>query len=96
MRGINCPGFVPFLVLPSEKLERIDLSSNSISWADADAFRRLPRLQELLLPENRLRALPELPRSLVRLDVRHNCIASAGLRPEAFRVGPGPWSGRQG
>ncbi|XP_030147970.4 opticin [Taeniopygia guttata] len=68
-----------------EKLERIDLSSNSISWVDTDAFRRLPRLQELLLPENRLQALPELPRSLVRLDVRHNRIASAGLRPEAFR-----------
>uniref|UniRef100_A0A8C3QF47 Opticin n=1 Tax=Cyanoderma ruficeps TaxID=181631 RepID=A0A8C3QF47_9PASS len=68
-----------------EKLKRIDLSSNSISWADADAFRRLPSLQELLLPENLLTALPELPRSLVRLDARLNRIASAGLRPEAFR-----------
>ncbi|NXA59380.1 OPT protein, partial [Mohoua ochrocephala] len=47
-----------------EKLKRIDLSSNSISWADADAFRLLPSLQELLLPENRLTALPELPRSI--------------------------------
>ncbi|NXM17534.1 OPT protein, partial [Ploceus nigricollis] len=68
-----------------EKLKRIDLSSNSISWADADAFRGLPSLQELLLPENRLTALPELPRSLVRLDARLNRIPSAGLRPEAFR-----------
>ncbi|NXP96048.1 OPT protein, partial [Passerina amoena] len=51
-----------------EKLKRIDLSSNSISWADADAFRGLPSLQELLLPENLLTALPELPRGLVRLD----------------------------
>ncbi|NWV47096.1 OPT protein, partial [Daphoenositta chrysoptera] len=68
-----------------EKLKRIDLSSNSISWADADAFRLLPRLQELLLPENRLTALPELPRSIVRLDARLNRIPSAGLRPEAFR-----------
>ncbi|NXB90787.1 OPT protein, partial [Vidua chalybeata] len=67
------------------KLKRIDLSSNSISWADADAFRRLPSLQELLLPENRLTALPELPRGIVRLDARLNRIASAGLRPEAFR-----------
>ncbi|NWH41693.1 OPT protein, partial [Chloropsis hardwickii] len=67
-----------------EKLKHIDLSSNSIRWADADAFRLLPSLQELLLPENRLTALPELPRSLVRLDARHNRIPSAGLRPEAF------------
>ncbi|XP_048184051.1 opticin [Corvus hawaiiensis] len=68
-----------------EKLRRIDLSSNSISRADADAFRLLPSLQELLLPENRLTALPELPRSIVRLDARLNRIPSAGLRPEAFR-----------
>ncbi|NXL21303.1 OPT protein, partial [Setophaga kirtlandii] len=68
-----------------EKLKRIDLSSNSISWADEDAFRGLPSLQELLLPENLLTALPELPRGLVRLDARLNRIPSAGLRPEAFR-----------
>ncbi|NWI39548.1 OPT protein, partial [Picathartes gymnocephalus] len=67
-----------------EKLKRIDLSSNSIRWADADAFRLLPRLQELLLAQNRLTALPELPRSIVRLDARLNRIPSAGLRPEAF------------
>ncbi|NWJ09718.1 OPT protein, partial [Crypturellus undulatus] len=67
------------------QLKRIDLSSNSISRADADAFRLLPRLQELLLPGNRLTALPELPRSLVRLDARLNSIPSAGLRPDAFR-----------
>ncbi|OPJ88925.1 opticin [Patagioenas fasciata monilis] len=68
-----------------KKLKRIDLSSNSISRADADAFRLLPSLQELILPENRLTALPELPRSIVRLDARLNSIPSAGLRPEAFR-----------
>ncbi|XP_046788803.1 opticin isoform X2 [Gallus gallus] len=68
-----------------EKLKRIDLTSNSISWADVDAFRFLPSLQELILPENRLTALPELPRSIVRLDARLNRIPSAGLRPEAFQ-----------
>ncbi|NXD43232.1 OPT protein, partial [Copsychus sechellarum] len=68
-----------------EKLKRIDLSSNSISWVDADAFRLLPGLQELLLAQNLLRALPELPRGLRRLDARRNRIPSAGLRPEAFR-----------
>ncbi|NXB77739.1 OPT protein, partial [Donacobius atricapilla] len=50
-----------------EKLKHIDLSGNSISWVDADTFRLLPSLQELLLPENLLTALPELPRSLVHL-----------------------------
>ncbi|NXH26368.1 OPT protein, partial [Myiagra hebetior] len=74
-----------------ENLQRIDLSSNRISRADADAFRLLPRLQELLLPQNRLTALPELPRSLVRLDARLNRIPSAGLSPEAFRhIPPAP------
>ncbi|XP_008943942.1 PREDICTED: opticin [Merops nubicus] len=68
-----------------KKLKRIDLSGNVISWADADAFRLLPSLQELLLPHNRLRALPELPRGIVLLDARLNSIPSAGLRPEAFR-----------
>ncbi|XP_016159619.1 PREDICTED: opticin [Ficedula albicollis] len=68
-----------------EKLKRIDLSSNSIRRVEADAFRLLPSLQELLLPRNRLGALPELPRSLRRLDASGNRIPSAGLRPEAFR-----------
>ncbi|NXG84469.1 OPT protein, partial [Stercorarius parasiticus] len=68
-----------------EKLKRIDLTSNFISWADVDAFRLLPSLQELILPENRLTALPELPRSIVRLDARLNRIPSTGLQPEAFR-----------
>ncbi|XP_021233231.1 opticin, partial [Numida meleagris] len=68
-----------------KKLKRIDLTSNSISWADVDAFRLLPSLQELILPENRLTALPELPHSIVRLDARLNRIPSAGLRPEAFQ-----------
>ncbi|NWQ92455.1 OPT protein, partial [Burhinus bistriatus] len=68
-----------------KKLKRIDLTSNFISWADVDAFRLLPSLQELILPENRLTALPELPRSIIRLDARLNRIPSTGLQPEAFR-----------
>ncbi|XP_062450789.1 opticin [Rhea pennata] len=68
-----------------KKLKHIDLTSNSISRADADAFRLLPSLQELILPGNRLTALPELPRSIVRLDARLNRISSAGVRPDAFR-----------
>ncbi|NXA21906.1 OPT protein, partial [Ibidorhyncha struthersii] len=68
-----------------KKLKRIDLTSNFISWVDMDAFRLLPSLQELILPENSLTALPELPRSIVRLDARLNRIHSTGLQPEAFR-----------
>ncbi|XP_061219154.1 opticin [Neopsephotus bourkii] len=68
-----------------KNLKRIDLSSNFISWADADAFHQLSSLQELLLPENQLTALPELPPSIIRLDARLNRIPSAGLRHEAFR-----------
>nr|XP_009931497.1 PREDICTED: opticin [Opisthocomus hoazin] len=68
-----------------KKLKRIDLTSNFISRVDTDAFRLLPSLQELILPENRLTALPELPRGIVRLDARLNSIPSTGLQPEAFR-----------
>uniref|UniRef100_A0A8D0G6D7 Opticin n=1 Tax=Sphenodon punctatus TaxID=8508 RepID=A0A8D0G6D7_SPHPU len=68
-----------------KKLKRIDLTSNFISWVDEDSFRLLPFLQELLLPENSLKALPELPGSIVRLDARFNRIQSSGVRPEAFR-----------
>ncbi|XP_066482154.1 opticin [Tiliqua scincoides] len=67
------------------KLKRIDLTSNFISTVDEDSFWRLPYLQELILPENQLATLPELPSSVVQLDVRFNIIRSAGIRPEAFR-----------
>ncbi|XP_064328035.1 opticin isoform X1 [Phalacrocorax carbo] len=88
MGGINSSAWPPVHLLPPlppEKLKRIDLTSNFISWADVDAFRLLPSLQELILPENRLTALPELPHSIVRLDARLNRIPSTGLRPDAFR-----------
>ncbi|XP_028590015.2 opticin [Podarcis muralis] len=67
------------------KLKRIDLTSNFISWVDEDAFRMLPSLQELVLPENQLTSLPELPSSIVQLDARFNAIQSAGIQPEAFK-----------
>ncbi|XP_075469810.1 opticin isoform X2 [Ascaphus truei] len=67
------------------KLKRVDLSSNSLSEIEEDALRLLPSLQELLLPENQLRALPELPASLTRLDVRLNQLHSSGVQTEAFK-----------
>uniref|UniRef100_A0A8C0IRE1 Opticin n=1 Tax=Chelonoidis abingdonii TaxID=106734 RepID=A0A8C0IRE1_CHEAB len=68
------------------KLKRIDLTSNFISWVDEDSFRLLSTLQELILAENRLTALPALPNSIVRLDARLNRIQSSDVRPEAFRL----------
>uniref|UniRef100_A0A674IDW2 LRRNT domain-containing protein n=1 Tax=Terrapene triunguis TaxID=2587831 RepID=A0A674IDW2_9SAUR len=68
-----------------KKLKRIDLTSNFISWVDEASFRQLSTLQELILAENRLTALPALPGSVVRLDARRNRIQSSGVRPEAFR-----------
>ncbi|EMP30852.1 Opticin [Chelonia mydas] len=72
--------------LKRKKLKRIDLTSNFISWVGEDSFRLLSTLQELILAENRLTALPALPSSIVRLDARLNRIQSSGVRPEAFRT----------
>ncbi|XP_075843528.1 opticin isoform X1 [Microtus pennsylvanicus] len=66
------------------KLKRIDLSSNSISSIHNDAFRLLPALQDLILSENQLAALPELPSGIEFLDVRLNRLQSSGIQPEAF------------
>lgn len=74
---------------PSAKLKRIDLSSNSISSIHNDAFRLLPALQDLILPENQLAALPVLPSGLEFLDVRLNRLRSSGIQPEAFVVSQG-------
>uniref|UniRef100_A0A8C5LLB3 LRRNT domain-containing protein n=1 Tax=Leptobrachium leishanense TaxID=445787 RepID=A0A8C5LLB3_9ANUR len=68
-----------------QKLKRVDLSSNSLSKIDEDAFRLLPSLQELILSENQLRAVPELPPSLVLLDVKLNQLQSSGVRSEIFK-----------
>ncbi|KAL6083185.1 hypothetical protein STEG23_018445 [Scotinomys teguina] len=66
------------------KLKRIDLSSNSISSIHNDAFCLLPALQDLILSENRLAALPMLPSGIEFLDVRLNQLQSSGIQPEAF------------
>ncbi|XP_037680938.1 opticin [Choloepus didactylus] len=68
------------------KLKKIDLSSNDISSIDDDALHLLPALQELILPENKLAALPMLPRAIEFLDVRRNRLQSSGIQPETFRV----------
>ncbi|XP_039083374.1 opticin [Hyaena hyaena] len=68
------------------KLKKIDLSSNSISSIDDDALLPLPALQDLILPENQLTALPVLPTGIEVLDVRLNRLQSSGIQPAAFRA----------
>uniref|UniRef100_A0A286XF67 Opticin n=1 Tax=Cavia porcellus TaxID=10141 RepID=A0A286XF67_CAVPO len=66
------------------KLKRLDLSSNFISAIDDDALHLLPALQDLILSENQLVALPVLPSSIELLDVRLNRLRSSGIQPGAF------------
>ncbi|XP_053463028.1 opticin isoform X2 [Nycticebus coucang] len=67
------------------KLKRIDLSSNSISSIDNNAFSKLPALRDLILPGNQLAALPVLPRGIEFLDVRLNRLQSSGIQRDTFR-----------
>ncbi|XP_043932867.1 opticin-like isoform X2 [Protopterus annectens] len=67
------------------KLKKVDLTSCSLSWIDEDAFRTLPALEELIVAENLLTALPELPTSMVRIDARLNKLRSIGIKQEAFK-----------
>lgn len=72
-----------------DNLKRIDLTANLISEIHEDAFRRLPQLQELVLRDNRIRQLPELPSTLTFIDVSKNRLGRKGIRNEAFKVSPG-------
>ncbi|KAF7248691.1 Epiphycan, partial [Varanus komodoensis] len=66
-------------------LKRIDLTSNFISEIDEDAFRNLPQLQELILRDNKIRQLPELPPTLVFIDISNNRLGRKGIKQEAFK-----------
>ncbi|KAM5171216.1 epiphycan [Mantella aurantiaca] len=67
------------------KLQKIDLTSNYITEIDEDAFRNLPQLDELILLDNKIRQLPELPNSLSFLDASKNRLGRKGLKQEAFK-----------
>ncbi|XP_028673215.1 epiphycan [Erpetoichthys calabaricus] len=67
------------------KLMRIDLTSNQITEIDEDAFRSLPALEELVVRENKIRQLPELPHGMTLIDASHNNLGSKGIKPEAFK-----------
>ncbi|XP_032746673.1 epiphycan [Rattus rattus] len=66
-------------------LKRIDLTSNLISEIDEDAFRNLPRLQELVLRDNKIKQLPELPNTLTFIDISNNRLGRKGIKQEAFK-----------
>ncbi|KAH0616737.1 hypothetical protein JD844_028103 [Phrynosoma platyrhinos] len=66
-------------------LKRIDLTSNFISEIDEDAFRNLPQLQELILRDNKIRQLPELPPTLIFIDISNNRLGHKGIKQEAFK-----------
>ncbi|EMP36322.1 Epiphycan [Chelonia mydas] len=68
-----------------DNLKRIDLTSNFISEIDEDAFRELPQLQELVLRDNKIRQLPELPPTLTFIDVSNNRLGRKGIKEEAFK-----------
>ncbi|XP_063786570.1 epiphycan [Pseudophryne corroboree] len=67
------------------KLQKIDLTSNIITEIDEDAFRNLQQLNELILLDNRVRQLPELPNTLNFLDVSKNRLGRKGIKQEAFK-----------
>ncbi|CAL8340813.1 unnamed protein product [Lota lota] len=67
------------------KLKGIDLSGNQISDMDEDVFRGLPQLQQVVLSDNHLRALPWLPVTLRHIDVRNNQLTTGGMHPEGFK-----------
>ncbi|XP_029414877.1 epiphycan isoform X2 [Nannospalax galili] len=66
-------------------LKRIDLTSNLISEIDEDAFRKLPHLRELVLRDNKIRQLPELPATLTFIDISNNRLGRKGIKQEAFK-----------
>lgn len=78
-----CYYHIPFLL---DDLKRIDLTSNLISEIDEDAFRKLPHLQELVLRDNKIKQLPELPNTLTFIDISNNRLGRKGIKQEAFKV----------
>ncbi|XP_040889120.1 opticin [Toxotes jaculatrix] len=67
------------------KLKSIDLTGNQISGMDEDVFRSLTQLQELLLADNNMKFMPELPVTMKRIDLRNNKLISHGVHSEGFK-----------
>ncbi|XP_023280455.1 epiphycan-like [Seriola lalandi dorsalis] len=67
------------------KLQSIDLTGNQVSGMDEGVFRSLTQLQELLLADNNIQVLPELPVTMRRIDLRNNKLVNRGLHSEGFK-----------
>ncbi|XP_071350211.1 opticin [Trachinotus anak] len=67
------------------KLQSIDLTGNQISGMDEDVFGSLTQLQDLLLADNNIQVLPELPVTMRRIDLRNNQLISRGLHSDGFK-----------
>uniref|UniRef100_A0A4W3HVN6 Epiphycan n=1 Tax=Callorhinchus milii TaxID=7868 RepID=A0A4W3HVN6_CALMI len=66
-------------------LKRIDVTGNKISSIDEDSFRLLPELVELTVASNEIAQVPELPNTMVSIDVSHNKLHSNGIKKETFK-----------
>ncbi|XP_020791482.1 opticin [Boleophthalmus pectinirostris] len=66
-------------------LQSIDLTGNDISEIDEAAFRPLLLLQQLILADNDVKMLPELPNSMKLIDLRNNKLKNSGLHTEGFQ-----------
>ncbi|XP_049616561.1 epiphycan isoform X2 [Syngnathus scovelli] len=67
------------------KLKRIDLTANAISSIESRAFMGLPELEELVIRENHISQMPDLPETMTLIDASHNNIESKGIPKEAFK-----------
>ncbi|XP_061688173.1 opticin [Syngnathoides biaculeatus] len=67
------------------RLQSIDLTGNQITEMDEDVFRPLQQLHDLLLADNKLQALPELPLTLKHIDLQNNKLISRGIHSESFK-----------
>ncbi|XP_034055768.1 opticin isoform X1 [Gymnodraco acuticeps] len=67
------------------QLQSIDLTGNQISGMDEDVFLSLPQLHQLLLADNNLQSMPELPITMKYIDLRNNRLISNGVHSEGFK-----------
>ncbi|XP_043943787.1 epiphycan-like [Protopterus annectens] len=67
------------------KLKKIDVTASQIAEVDEDAFRELPHLEELVIRENQLRQLPELPSTMTLIDASDNKLGRTAIKNEAFK-----------
>uniref|UniRef100_A0A8C6UC10 Opticin n=1 Tax=Neogobius melanostomus TaxID=47308 RepID=A0A8C6UC10_9GOBI len=68
-----------------DKLQSIDLTGNYISEIDVAALRPLPQLQQLILADNDVKVMPDLPKTMRLIDLRNNKLKSSTEHLEVFK-----------